>query len=109
MLTDKEREGLVQKAEFGARVRQWANNPVFDELMKQADELTGKTHKHWALQATEEEAEKLRQEARGVYKFLGLINKAMLEGDSARRTLTMEAQAEVSEIIDSLPEGNKEK
>ncbi len=79
--------GLVSRAQ---RMVAFRESPAYKEVMGYVEHEAGRLHRQWALTEDKEKREQLWQDARGFYKFEGLVNRLVNEGVLAQQLLADE-------------------
>lgn len=81
-----QRAKLQRLAEEGAALRQWMAMPAYQIVKNAMLEAAGRDNMRW-LEASDEEAAKLREAARPYTKFFQVLAARVQAADNAMRTL----------------------
>lgn len=84
---DEGQIGRMRKMVADADVlRDMMKHPGMEMVREIVDNLTGRLHDKWLL-VDEEEAKKIRMDARGYELFFSLVKQRIIAGDEARKHL----------------------
>ena len=82
---------LQATAEKGAALRRWFSDPAYKIIESEMNRLAGRDNMRW-LTVTDEDAAKMREEAKPYARFFQVVKAMLLDADNASRILEERAQ-----------------
>lgn len=82
---------LSKKINDAALVRDLFQHPGMEVMRRKVEKETGRANSQWLLAETDDEAKRIRDNAKGYEQFFRFAKEVILQGDVARQHLERQA------------------